>query len=165
MNWSKEVTSKRWSPARGEGRGTRSVSVLLRNGEGYVIEAREKTEGDGKDSCVITVTGAGISDEMVEHLADSLAQAIDHKSPPPALRRKFDIPVAELNLSVRAANCLEGAGIHFVGQLVTKAEPSILRIKNMGRRTLKELSERLAERELSFGMQVGDWTPPKSPAT
>lgn len=70
------------------------------------------------------------------------------------LKRKLDTPLAELDLSVRAANCLEAADLKTVRDLVQLTEPELLEIKNLGKTTLKELKKKLAELELSPGMKA-----------
>ena len=62
--------------------------------------------------------------------------------------------VDELELSVRAANCLENAGIRYIGELVTKSESEMLRTKNFGRKTLNEIKELLADMSLHLGMKI-----------
>lgn len=64
-------------------------------------------------------------------------------------------PVEELELSVRAANCLSNANIKTVGDLVQRTETELLRSKNFGRKSLKEIKEVLAEMSLCLGMNLG----------
>ena len=70
--------------------------------------------------------------------------------------------VDELELSVRSANCLQNANIKTNGDLVPKTEAEMLKTKNFGRKSLKEIKEILAEMGLSLGMKLESW-PPKSP--
>ena len=69
--------------------------------------------------------------------------------------------VDELELSVRSANCLQNANIKTIGDLVQKTEAEMLKTKNFGRKSLKEIKEILAEMGLSLGMKLDNW-PPKS---
>jgi len=71
--------------------------------------------------------------------------------------------VDELELSVRSANCLQNANIKTIGDLVQKSEAEMLKTKNFGRKSLKEIKEILAEMGLSLGMKLENW-PPKPPA-
>jgi DNA-directed RNA polymerase subunit alpha len=64
--------------------------------------------------------------------------------------------VHELELSVRAANCLKNANIKSIGDLVQRSESEMLRTKNFGRKSLNEIKEILAEMGLSLGMRVDD---------
>jgi len=70
--------------------------------------------------------------------------------------------VDELELSVRSANCLQNANIKTIGDLVQKTEAEMLKTKNFGRKSLKEIKEILAEMGLALGMKLETW-PPKSP--
>ncbi len=65
-------------------------------------------------------------------------------------------PVAELELSVRSANCLEAAEIVTIRDLVTKSEQEMLKYRNFGRKSLNEIKTILAEMNLQFGMELDD---------
>lgn len=69
--------------------------------------------------------------------------------------------VDELELSVRAANCLENAGIRYIGELVMKSEAEMLKTKNFGRKTLNEIKDILAEMGLHLGMKIEGFDPAK----
>ena len=70
--------------------------------------------------------------------------------------RYLDKPVAELELSVRAVNMLEAAGIKTVRELVAKTESEMLRYRNFGRKSLNEIKSILQEMGLDFGMEFDD---------
>ncbi len=72
--------------------------------------------------------------------------------------------VDELELSVRSANCLQNANIKTIGDLVQKTEAEMLKTKNFGRKSLKEIKEILAEMGLSLGMKLENWPPRAAPA-
>ena len=65
-------------------------------------------------------------------------------------------PVAELELSVRSANCLEAATITTIRDLVVKTEQEMLKFRNFGRKSLNEIKDILSEMGLSLGMTLGD---------
>src|SRR5688572_9997843 len=65
--------------------------------------------------------------------------------------------VDELELSVRSANCLQNANITLIGELVQKTEAEMLKTKNFGRKSLKEIKEILAEMGLGLGMKIDNW--------
>jgi len=71
--------------------------------------------------------------------------------------------VDELELSVRSANCLQNANIKTIGDLVQKTEAEMLKTKNFGRKSLKEIKEILAEMGLSLGMKLENWPPKSAP--
>ena len=69
------------------------------------------------------------------------------------LEQKLNMSLAELNLSVRATNCLESEGINTVRDLVTKSEDQLLGVRNFGETTLHEVNERLQSIGLRLGMK------------
>ena len=71
--------------------------------------------------------------------------------------------VEELELSVRSANCLQNANIRHIGELVQKTEAEMLKTKNFGRKSLKEIRDVLSEMDLMLGMEVPGWDPSKAP--
>lgn len=70
------------------------------------------------------------------------------------LEAKLNTPVAELRLSVRAANCLESEGIHLIRELVQRNEDQLLEIRNFGETTLTEVRDKLATLGLHLGMRL-----------
>jgi DNA-directed RNA polymerase subunit alpha len=70
------------------------------------------------------------------------------------LERKLDMSLAELELSVRATNCLESEGITTVRHLVSRSEDQLLNVRNFGETTLKEVRAKLLEIGLDLGMNV-----------
>ena len=79
------------------------------------------------------------------------------------IRRLLDKSVEELELSVRSSNCLRAAEIKTIGDLVQKSEPEMLKYRNFGRKSLKEIQDILGEMGLSFGMDVSEYFDGKSP--
>jgi DNA-directed RNA polymerase subunit alpha len=70
-------------------------------------------------------------------------------------------PVEELELSVRAYNCLKNADIKYIGELVQRSEQEMLKTKNFGKKSLNEIKEVLHGMGLSLGMKVESFTPDK----
>lgn len=68
------------------------------------------------------------------------------------LYAKLEKPVSELDLSVRASNCLEAANIRTIGELAALTEEEVLGIRNFGKTTLKEVKKKLSQLGLSFGI-------------
>jgi DNA-directed RNA polymerase subunit alpha len=68
------------------------------------------------------------------------------------LKSKLDTPIAELELSVRAANCLESVKMETVRELVTLTEADLLKIRSFGKTSLREIKRKLADMGLSLGM-------------
>lgn len=68
--------------------------------------------------------------------------------------RKFKMPVSELDLSVRAFNCLESANIVTVADLVVKSEPELLKVRSFGKTSLREVKRKLTDLNLTLGMAL-----------
>lgn len=78
------------------------------------------------------------------------------------LRKKLATSVNEIELSVRAANCLNNANITTVGELAQKSEAEMLKYRNFGKKSLNEIKQKLVEMGLSLGMTFdADMVPPK----
>jgi DNA-directed RNA polymerase subunit alpha len=70
------------------------------------------------------------------------------------LIRKLKMSVGEMDLSVRAANCIESAGLITVADLVSKTEPELLKVRSFGKTSLREVKRKLADMNLSLGMEL-----------
>jgi DNA-directed RNA polymerase subunit alpha len=70
------------------------------------------------------------------------------------LERKLNMSLAELELSVRATNCLETEGITTVRELVLRSPDELLEVRNFGDTTLREVESKLKERGLALGMRI-----------
>jgi DNA-directed RNA polymerase subunit alpha len=79
---------------------------------------------------------------------------------PPTFNENLYRSVNELELSVRAANCLRNATIRYIGELVQKTEQEMLKTKNFGRKSLNEIKEILTEMGLHLGMKLESFSPP-----
>ncbi|HUK83039.1 MAG TPA: DNA-directed RNA polymerase subunit alpha [Verrucomicrobiae bacterium] len=69
------------------------------------------------------------------------------------LKRILNMSVNEIELSVRAANCLNNANITTVGQLAMKTEQEMLKYRNFGKKSLNEIKEKLSALGLALGMK------------
>ena len=78
------------------------------------------------------------------------ASAVDEE-----LRRKLDRSVTDLDLSVRASNCLEAAKIVTVGDLIKHDEASLLALRSFGKTSLMEVKRKLTDLGLALGMTIG----------
>ncbi len=70
------------------------------------------------------------------------------------LIRKLNMPISELDLSVRASNCLESAQVKTVAELVQKTENDLLEVRAFGKTSLREVKYKLEELGLSLGMPL-----------
>jgi DNA-directed RNA polymerase subunit alpha len=95
-----------------------------------------------------------------EELEDVVDEVVVEEAP---LNENLFRTVEELELSVRSANCLQNASIRYIGELVQRTEAEMLKTKNFGRKSLKEIKEVLSEMDLSLGMDIRNWDPAKAP--
>ena len=70
----------------------------------------------------------------------------------------YDMPVTDLNLSVRTMNCLRRGNIETVGQIISKKESELLALRNFGQKSKQEIEERLGELGLSLKLQTEEPT-------
>jgi len=104
-------------------------------------------------------TAAGILREHLdifinpEERAEGKAEA-GHEESQREINKNLFRSVNELELSVRAANCLKNANIKTIADLVQKTEAEMLKTKNFGKKSLNEIKEILAEMGLSLGTKV-----------
>jgi len=71
------------------------------------------------------------------------------------LEERLAMPISQLDLSVRASNCLEAAKIETLGDLVRMTESDLLKLRSFGRTCLREVKRKLADVGLSLGMGAG----------
>src|SRR4029077_21208702 len=104
----------------------------------------------------------GYGENVVEFEEAELKQN-DEKS---KLKKLLNMSVNEIELSVRAANCLNNANITTVGQLAMKTEAEMLKYRNFGKKSLNEIKDKLAGLGLSLGMNIDPelLEPPKEDA-
>lgn len=68
-------------------------------------------------------------------------------------------PVDDLELTVRSANCLKAEQIYYIGDLVQRTESHLLKTPNLGKKSLQEIKDVLAQRGLSLGTKLENWPP------
>ncbi len=66
------------------------------------------------------------------------------------ITKTLETPIEEIEFSVRAYNCLKRAGIHTVQDLISKKEVEVTKIRNLGKKSLKEVLDKVAEMGLKF---------------
>jgi DNA-directed RNA polymerase subunit alpha len=79
------------------------------------------------------------------------------------LIRKLNMPISELELSVRASNCLESARIETVAQLVQQTDGDLLKLRSFGRTSLREVKRKLQDLGLELGMELPEGVAPAPP--
>lgn len=141
----------------------------------YSVENARVEQRTDFDRLILTVETDGSVDPIdavayaARILQDQLQEFITFEEPKdrPKDDKPDDVPfninllrkVDELELSVRAANCLKNDNILFIGDLCQKSESEMLRTPNFGRKSLNEIKEVLETMELSLGMDLPDWPP------
>jgi DNA-directed RNA polymerase subunit alpha len=89
------------------------------------------------------------SEDALQALRDANKALVD-----PQLEQKLNMSVQELDLSVRANNCLESAKIGTVRDLVKKNDADLLKVRSFGKTSLREVKRKLADMGLSLGMDL-----------
>lgn len=92
-----------------------------------------------------------IEEEIIEEIEEEEVE-ID-----PVLLRSID----DLELTVRSANCLKAEKIDYVGDLIQRTEMELLKTPNLGKKSLNEIKDVLAQHELRLGMVLENWPPAK----
>ncbi|HLF92642.1 MAG TPA: DNA-directed RNA polymerase subunit alpha [Planctomycetota bacterium] len=70
------------------------------------------------------------------------------------LRQKLSMSISELDLSVRSANCLSSEKIETIGELVSRSEAELLKVRNFGKTSLREVKKKLSDMSLQLGMDL-----------
>jgi DNA-directed RNA polymerase subunit alpha len=92
------------------------------------------------------------SDIGQETVETDLAEPEEEDEVDSELLEKLNTPIQELELSVRASNCIESTDIETVGDLVKMTEADLLKIRSFGKTSLREIRRKLADMGLSLGM-------------
>jgi DNA-directed RNA polymerase subunit alpha len=93
-----------------------------------------------------------VSDESVEFESEQIEVSEEQNK----LRKLLNMSVNEIELSVRAANCLNNANITTVGELAMKSEQEMLKYRNFGKKSLNEIKAKLEQLGLSLGMKIDE---------
>ena len=93
-----------------------------------------------------------VSDESIEFESEQAAVSEEQNK----LRKLLNMSVNEIELSVRAANCLNNANITTVGELAMKTEQEMLKYRNFGKKSLNEIKAKLEQLGLSLGMKIDE---------
>lgn len=89
-----------------------------------------------------------MSADMSDQFANVMIEKEDKSN-----EKKLEMTIEELNLSVRSYNCLKRAGINTVQELNNKSEADMMRVRNLGRKSLEEVKNKLTELGLSFSKE------------
>lgn len=139
----------------------------------YAVEAARVEQRTDLDKLVLDIETNGTIDaeEAVRTAADILTDQLsvfgdftqrDRAGAQPAVSGVDPVllrPIDDLELTVRSANCLKAENIYYVGDLIQRTEVELLKTPNLGKKSLTEIKEVLAQRSLSLGMKLENWPP------
>jgi len=121
------------------------------------------TNGAVRPDDAVAYAAKILKDQLTIFINFDETEDVEEKKPessePPKLNEHLFKTVDALELSVRAANCLENANIKYIGELATKTESDMLKTKNFGRKSLNEIKDILVEMGLSLGMKIDGFDP------
>jgi DNA-directed RNA polymerase subunit alpha len=139
----------------------------------YQVENARVENRTDLDKLILTVetNGTLLPDELIRRAATILQHQLsvfaelrlvdpsegkhEEDSIDPILLR----PVDDLELTVRAANCLKAEQIYYIGDLVQRTENDLLKTPNLGKKSMTEIKSVLLSRGLNMGMQIENWPP------
>lgn len=139
----------------------------------YQVEAARVAQRTDLDRLILEIETNGTiePEEAVKRAATilhqqiatfvDLEQAIEKASEPaePEVDPTLVLPVDDLELTVRSANCLKAENILYIGDLVQRTETELLKTPNLGKKSLTEIKDVLAKRGLSLGVKLENWPP------
>ena len=139
----------------------------------YAVEAARVEQRTDLDKLVLDIETNGTIDaeEAVRTAADILSDQLsvfgdfthrDRGAAKPTATGVDPVllrPIDDLELTVRSANCLKAENIYYIGDLIQKTEVELLKTPNLGKKSLTEIKEVLAQRGLSLGMKLENWPP------
>jgi DNA-directed RNA polymerase subunit alpha len=124
----------------------RLVVEIWTNGSVIPSDALEQAARVMRKYLSVFVTHEEEEEELEEELTEEEKKRLEY----------LNMPVSDLELSVRSYNCLQAAEIKTIRDLVQKTEQDMLKYKNFGKKSLDEMKEILEEMGLSFGEKLED---------
>lgn len=148
-----------------------SFSPIIR--VAYDVENARVEQRTDLDKLIIELETNGTIDpeEAIRKAATILQQQIaifvdlEAEEAPEPIKEKEEIdpvllrPVDDLELTVRSANCLKAENIYYIGDLVQRSETELLKTPNLGKKSLTEIKDVLASKNLELGMRLDNWPP------
>jgi DNA-directed RNA polymerase subunit alpha len=139
----------------------------------YAVESARVEQRTDLDKLVMDIETNGAIDpeEAIRYAARILVEQFSvfaalegtpvpvEKPPAPKIDPILLRPVDDLELTPRSSNCLKAQSIHYIGDLIQYTETDLLRTPNLGRKSLNEIKQVLAEHDLSLGMKLENWPP------
>ncbi|MDO6460093.1 DNA-directed RNA polymerase subunit alpha [Granulosicoccaceae sp. 1_MG-2023] len=141
----------------------------------YSVEAARVEQRTNLDKLVIDLETNGTIDpeEAIRRAATILQEQLsvfvdlqaDEQAPEEETGSDIDPillrPVDDLELTVRSANCLKAENIYYIGDLIQRTEVELLKTPNLGKKSLTEIKDVLAQQGLALGMRLENWPPPE----
>jgi DNA-directed RNA polymerase subunit alpha len=109
-----------------------------------------------KQSASIIKHHLDVFDQVTEEEVEFESESKEVSEEQNRLRKLLNMSVNEIELSVRAANCLNNANITSVGELALKSEQEMLKYRNFGKKSLNEIKDKLEQLGLSLGMKLDE---------
>ena len=109
-----------------------------------------------KQSAAIVKHHMDVFDEVSKEDIEFESESKEISEEQNRLRKLLNMSVNEIELSVRAANCLNNANITTVGELAMKSEQEMLKYRNFGKKSLNEIKDKLEQLGLSLGMKIDE---------
>ena len=139
----------------------------------YAVEAARVEQRTDLDKLVLDIETNGTIDaeDAIRTAADILTDQLSvfgdfthrERGAPKVVASGIDPvllrPIDDLELTVRSANCLKAENIYYIGDLIQRTEVELLKTPNLGKKSLTEIKEVLAQRGLSLGMKLENWPP------
>ncbi len=139
----------------------------------YAVENARVEQRTDLDKLVLDIETNGAIDpeeavrRAVNILQDQISVFVDLKTPEAKTEEKKQPemdplllrPVDDLELTVRSANCLKAENIFYIGDLIQRTEFELLKTPNLGKKSLTEIKDVLAQHGLSLGMKLENWPP------
>lgn len=139
----------------------------------YSVESARVEQRTDLDKLILTIESDGTLDpeEAVRRAATILQQQLsafvdlDSSILQEPVKEEQEIdpillrPVEDLELTVRSANCLKAEAIQYIGDLVQRTETDLLKTPNLGKKSLNEIKEVLASRDMALGTRLEAWPP------
>ncbi len=139
----------------------------------YTVEQARVAQRTNLDRLVLDIDTDGtvepeeVVQEAARILVEQLGVFVDLSQVPtdqpandqPAINPVYLKKIDELELTVRSANCLKAENINYIGDLVQCTEVELLKTPNLGKKSLTEIKDVLAEHGLQLGMKLENWPP------
>lgn len=128
--------------------------------EKLVLEVN--TDGSVNPKEALTIAGKILKDHIEKFITEKIDEPFVQEdeevdAEKARVSNLLKTSIEDLNLSVRAYNCLKSANINTIGELVAKDESELLKFRNFGKKSLAELIEVIEEKNLHFGMDVSKY--------